>query len=47
MAQVAVQSTDRFERKREAIVDVAMDLLNTRGVKGLTLSVAAASDGYL
>ncbi len=43
MAQVAVQCTDRFERKREAILDAATDLLNTRGVKGLTLSVAAAA----
>ena len=43
MAQVAVQSTDRFERKREAILDAATDLLNHRGVKGLTLSVAAAA----
>jgi AcrR family transcriptional regulator len=43
MAQVAVQSTDRFERKREAILDAATELLNTRGVKGLTLSVAAAA----
>jgi len=45
MAQAAVQSTDRFERKREAILDAATDLLNTRGVKGLTLSVAAAAVG--
>src|SRR4051795_11911745 len=43
MAQVAVQSTDRFERKREAILDAATELLNARGVKGLTLSVAAAA----
>ena len=43
MAQAAVRSTDRFERKREAILDAATDLLNTRGVKGLTLSVAAAA----
>ena len=43
MAQAAVQSTDRFERKREAILDAATDLLNTRGVKGLTLNVAAAA----
>jgi len=43
MAQGAVQATDRFERKREAILDAATDLLNTRGVKGLTLSVAAAA----
>ena len=43
MAQVAVQATDRFERKREAILDAATELLNNRGVKGLTLSVAAAA----
>jgi len=43
MAQTAVQATDRFERKREAILSAATDLLNIRGVKGLTLSVAAAA----
>src|ERR1700710_2514651 len=43
MAQAAVQSTDRFERKREAILDAATDLLNARGVKGLTLGVTAAA----
>ena len=43
MAQQAVQATDRFERKREAILDAATELLNTRGVKGLTLGVAAAA----
>src|SRR5437879_9610638 len=43
MAQVALQSTDRFERKREAILDAATDLLNCRGVKGLTLGDAAAA----
>src|ERR1700710_927422 len=43
MAQAAVQSTDRFERKREAILDAATELLNARGVKGLTLSVAASA----
>jgi AcrR family transcriptional regulator len=43
MAQVAVQATDRFERKREAILDAATELLNSRGVKGLTLGVAAAA----
>src|SRR6478672_5575678 len=37
----AVQATDRFERKREAILDAATELLNTRGVKGLTLGLAA------
>jgi AcrR family transcriptional regulator len=45
MAQAAVQTTDRFERKREAILDAATELLNTRGVKGLTLGVAAAAVG--
>lgn len=45
MAQVAVQSTDRFERKREAILDASTRLLNTHGVKGLTLGVAAAAVG--
>lgn len=37
----AVHATDRFERKREAILDAATGLLNTRGVKGLTLGLAA------
>ena len=37
----AVHATGRFERKREAILDAATDLLNTRGVKGLTLGLAA------
>jgi AcrR family transcriptional regulator len=45
MAQAAVQSTDRFERKREAILDASTELLNARGVKGLTLGVAAAAVG--
>jgi AcrR family transcriptional regulator len=37
----AVHATDRFERKREAILDASTELLNTRGVKGLTLGLAA------
>src|ERR1700761_6847649 len=45
MAQVAVQSTDRFERKRESILAPSTELLNSRGVKGLTLGVAAAAVG--
>ncbi|HEY3947519.1 TetR/AcrR family transcriptional regulator [Phenylobacterium sp.] len=45
MAQAAVQSTDRFERKREAILAASTDLLNSRGVKGLTLGVAASAVG--
>ncbi|HXA40680.1 MAG TPA: TetR/AcrR family transcriptional regulator [Phenylobacterium sp.] len=43
MAQAAIQSTDRFERKREAILDASTALLNARGVKGLTLGIAAAA----
>src|SRR5580765_4357364 len=44
MAQRAVvRATDRFERKREAILDAATLILNRRGVKGLTLGVAAAA----
>src|SRR5258705_5286168 len=42
MAQRAVLSaTDRFERKREAILDAATAILNRQGVKGLTLGLAA------
>ena len=37
----AVHATDRFERKRGAILDAATELLNSRGVKGLTLGLAA------
>ncbi|HZZ31818.1 MAG TPA: TetR/AcrR family transcriptional regulator [Phenylobacterium sp.] len=43
MAQAAIQSTDRFERKREAILDASTALLNAHGVKGLTLGIAAAA----
>src|SRR5687767_3451832 len=45
MAQrsAAARSTDRFERKREAILDAATEILNRKGVKGLTLGVAAAA----
>lgn len=43
--RIAVQATDRFERKREAILDAATDILNARGVKGLTLAVTAAAVG--
>ena len=37
------RSTDRFARKREAILDAATEILNRQGVKGLTLGVAAAA----
>ena len=45
MAQrgAAARSTDRFERKREAILDAATRILNRKGVKGLTLSDAASA----
>src|SRR5512143_3303397 len=43
MVQAAVQVTDRFERKREAILDAATGLLTSRGVKGRTLGIAAAA----
>lgn len=39
------RSTDRFERKREAILDASTVILNQQGVKGLTLGVAAAAVG--
>src|SRR6478609_3671780 len=41
--RAVVRSTDRFERKREAILDAATVILNRLGVKGLTLGVAAAA----
>jgi len=37
----AAKSTDRFERKREAILDAATLILNRRGIKGLTLGDTA------
>ena len=43
MQRTLVRSTDRFERKREAILDAATELLNRHGVKGLTLGDAAAA----
>jgi AcrR family transcriptional regulator len=39
----AVKATDRYERKRDAILDAATPILNRQGVKGLTLGVAAAA----
>ncbi|WP_293675965.1 TetR/AcrR family transcriptional regulator [uncultured Phenylobacterium sp.] len=45
MAQraAAAKSTDRFARKREAILDAATRILNRKGIKGLTLGDAAAA----
>ncbi|HEX3699411.1 MAG TPA: TetR/AcrR family transcriptional regulator [Phenylobacterium sp.] len=45
MQRLEVRPTDRFERKREAILDAATLLLNSRGVKGLTLGDVAAAVG--
>jgi len=39
----AAKSTDRFERKREAILDAATLILNRKGIKGLTLGDTAAA----
>ncbi len=41
--RAVVRATDRFERKREAILDAATLIMNRRGVKGLTLGVTAAA----
>ena len=38
-----VSSTDRFARKKEAIIAAATGILNRRGVKGMTLADVAAS----
>lgn len=45
MADRNGRSTDRFEKKREAILDASTEILNHQGVKGLTLGVAAAAVG--
>lgn len=39
----AAKSTDRFERKREAILDAATEILNRKGIRGLTLGATAAA----
>jgi AcrR family transcriptional regulator len=39
----AARSTDRFERKREAILDAATEILNRKGVRGLTLGATATA----
>lgn len=45
MQRNVARSTDRFERKREAILDAATVLLNAHGARGLTLGAAAAAVG--
>lgn len=39
----AAKATDRFERKREAILDAATRILNRKGIRGLTLGDTAAA----
>ncbi|HEY5338631.1 MAG TPA: TetR/AcrR family transcriptional regulator [Rhizomicrobium sp.] len=41
--QPTAPSTDRFARKKEAIIAAATGILNRRGVKGMTLADVAAS----
>ncbi|HEY9237045.1 MULTISPECIES: TetR/AcrR family transcriptional regulator [Phenylobacterium] len=41
----SARSTDRFRRKRDAILDASTAIMNERGVKGLTLADAAAAVG--
>jgi AcrR family transcriptional regulator len=45
MQRILVRPTSRFERKREAILDAATVLLNSRGVRGLTLGEVAEAVG--
>lgn len=45
MQRTLARPTDRFERKREAILDAATALLNSHGARGLTLGEAAAAVG--
>lgn len=43
--RTVARSTDRFSRKREAILDAATDILNRQGIKGLTLGGSASAVG--
>ncbi|HMP63392.1 MAG TPA: TetR/AcrR family transcriptional regulator, partial [Phenylobacterium sp.] len=43
--RVIARATDRYERKREEILDAATVILNRHGVKGLTLNLAASAVG--
>src|SRR6201986_472264 len=40
-------STDRYARKKEAIVAAAAGIMNRRGVKGMTLSYVADRGGLI
>src|ERR1051326_8617782 len=41
--QAAAPSTDRYNKKKEAIIAAAAGILNRRGVRGMTLADVAAS----
>src|ERR1700740_2573863 len=43
----APSETDRYRRKRAAIVAAASDIINHKGVKGMTLADVAGSGGPL
>jgi AcrR family transcriptional regulator len=43
----AADNTDRYERKKEAIVAAAAGIMNRRGVKGMTLADVAESVGLI
>src|SRR5262245_34724362 len=42
-----VKRTDKYERKREAVLDAAADLFNRRGLKGTTLADVAQAVGLI
>ncbi|MFT6450558.1 MAG: AcrR family transcriptional regulator [Halocynthiibacter sp.] len=45
LAELASETSDRFQRKRETILEAAAELINARGLKGLTfVGVAKAVD---
>jgi AcrR family transcriptional regulator len=46
-AVVAPHATPRFGRKREAILAAATEILNRRGVKGMTLALVAERVGLI
>src|ERR1700761_5496642 len=46
-ASVTPASTVRYAKKRDAIVAAAINILNLRGVKGMTLADVAASVGLI
>src|ERR1051326_1965500 len=45
--QAAAPSTDRYNKKKDAIIAAAAGILNRRGVRGMTLADVAASVGLI